>query len=469
MKEVTKVPGYTLAVNTDNPGNTILTNTHEPETTEVSGTKTWDDDNNRDGVRPNDIVINVLKNGQEYVSQKVRANEESNWVYAFENLPKYEQGEEIKYTVTENDVENYTPKVSGYDIENKHTPGKTNHFVSKAWSDSNDQDGKRPNEIKVQLYGNDQKIGKEVSLNEGNHWQYNWIDLNQKENGQEIQYEVKEVTKVPGYTTTTNTDNPGSTILTNTHIPETTEVSGTKTWDDKEDKALERPEEITINLLKNGEPYTSERVRRGENDDWVYAFDHLPKYELGEEINYTITENSVDNYQTKIVGYDVINTYTPGQTNVTATKFWNDHHDKSGKRPENISVQLYQDGVKSGKKVRLSDSNNWTITWENLPVEVNGKEMTYEVKEITKVDGYQSSVNNQDLGNIIITNTYVKEGVEGTQIGGSGGTEGAKGPGNKKETQKKLPQSGESVYYWPMMLGVIVIGSTFYIYKRKKK
>ncbi len=76
------------------------------------------------------------------------------------NLPKFENGKEIVYTVTENDVERYTTEITGsvaegFVITNRHTPELVNETgrieVSKDWKDENDQDGYRPEEIYVNL------------------------------------------------------------------------------------------------------------------------------------------------------------------------------------------------------------------------------------------------------------------------------------------------------------------------------
>ena len=51
---------------------------------------------------------------------------------------------------------------------NSYTPRKTSVTVTKRWDDANNQDGKRPNSIKVQLYADDEKEGDEVELTDRN-------------------------------------------------------------------------------------------------------------------------------------------------------------------------------------------------------------------------------------------------------------------------------------------------------------
>ncbi len=61
-------------------------------------------------------------------------------------------------------------------------------------------------------------------------------------------------------------------------------------------------------------------------------------YEAGEEIVYTITEDTVEDYTTEVKGYDVTNHHTPGKTSVTITKHWDDANNQDGIRPASIEV-----------------------------------------------------------------------------------------------------------------------------------
>ena len=42
---------------------------------------------------------------------------------------------------------------------------------------------------------------------------------------------------------------------------------------------------------------------------WYYRFENLPHYENGQIIQYTVSEDMVENYQTIITGFDITNTY----------------------------------------------------------------------------------------------------------------------------------------------------------------
>ena len=401
VKETTKVDGYDAVVAGDAKSGFTITNSHTPEETEVKGEKIWDDAGNQDGKRPASITVNLLANGTKVDSKEV--TEATNWKYSFEGLDKYKDGQVITYTVSENTVTDYTTEITGTTITNKYQPGKTSIHVSKAWEDGNNQDGKRPKEVKVQLYANGEKQGEEITLNVGNNWSYTWDNLAVKKAGTDIQYTVKETTKVAEYDAVVAGDAKSGFTITNSHTPEKTEVKGEKTWSDGGNQDGSRPSSITVNLLANGTKVDSKTVTA--KDNWKYSFTDLPKYENGTAINYTVTEDAVAGYSTTINGYDITNSYTPGQTSVTVTKAWVDNDNKGNKRPSEIKVQLYADGRESGSQVTLNEANKWTYTWTGLDEKNGGTTIAYTVKEVGTVDGYEASVSGDARTGYTITNT----------------------------------------------------------------
>ena len=212
------IENYKSEISGDATKGFIVKNTNT-EKISVKGEKTWDDNNDQDGKRPTQITVNLLKNGTKFKSVTVKADANGNWKYEFTNLDKYENGQEIKYTVEEEKVEGYETKVEGYNIKNSYTPEKTSISVTKTWDDANDQDGKRPTTIKVQLYADGVKSGPEVELSKDNGWTYTWKTLDKYENGKEIKYTVKE-DKVKGYETTIDDKDTKNIIIKNSHKPE---------------------------------------------------------------------------------------------------------------------------------------------------------------------------------------------------------------------------------------------------------
>ena len=113
------VSGYTATVN----GNDITNTLDTVPTVTVSGTKTWDDNNNQDGIRPSSITVNLLRNGSVVQSKTVTADANGVWKYSFTGLAKYDdKNVKITYTISENAVTGYTTTVNGYDITNYHKP-----------------------------------------------------------------------------------------------------------------------------------------------------------------------------------------------------------------------------------------------------------------------------------------------------------------------------------------------------------
>ena len=420
VKEVNVGNGYKSVVTGSAENGFTVINTREPGKTDVEGKKTWDDKGNQDGKRPTEIKINLMKkvgDGPVVKNETKTVTASDGWQWSWKDLPEYEGGKKITYSITEDAVAEYTTKVDGYNVTNSYTPGKTSVTVTKSWDDANNQDGKRPDTIKVQLYGDGVKVGGEVELKKATGWTHTWNDLPEKKAGKTIKYTVKEVGTVEGYETSYNDANHGNIIITNKHAPEKTKVEGEKTWDDADDQDGKRPEEITVNLLKNGAKFKSVTVKPDADGNWKYEFTDLDKYENGEEIKYTVTEDTVKDYNFSSEGYNIKNSYTPKETSVTVTKRWNDSNDKDKLRPESIKVQLYANGEKKGEAVELKADSNWSHTWNNLPEKAKGKDIKYTVKEVDKLKGYTVSVDDKDHGNIIITNTHTPKEITHPKTG----------------------------------------------------
>ena len=277
--------------------------------------------------------------------------------------------------------------------------------VCKEWDDADDQDGKRPQSILVQLYANGQKLGEPVVLNEGNGWSYGWSDLPVKQDGQTVVYSLKEVGRIPGYESTVTGDVQTGFVITNSHTPELTNISGEKIWDDGDNQDGKRPESITVNLLANGQKTDSKVVKADKEGNWSYTFQNLPKYANGEPIIYTVTEDTVTDYTTEVTGTTIINKYQPGKTSITVTKAWEDFNDHNGIRPSEIKVQLYADGEAQGEEITLNAEKQWTYIWTDLDERKAGELIDYTVKETENIDNYETTISGDAHTGYIITNT----------------------------------------------------------------
>lgn len=384
----------------------VITMYNQKAKVDVSGVKTWDDDNDRDGARPASITVNLLRDGTPIDSKTVTPDASGTWAYSFSGLAQYDSvdGHEFSYRITENAVADYATVINGYDITNSHTPGKTSVTATKAWDDGTDADGIRPTSVQLQLYANGVALGAPVAVDAASGWTHTWTNLNEKDAGADIDYTVEETDVPTGYTSVTAGDATNGFTITNTHVPETTDISGTKTWDDAGNQDGMRPQSITVNLLADGQKVAEKQVT--EADGWAYSFTGMTKNKAGQAIDYTVTEDAVEGYTATVAGFDITNTHVPGTVEVTVSKTWDDGNDKDGIRPASVMAQLYADGVAQGGAVELSSANGWTSTWTGLAEYQGGHKVSYTVEEASVPDGYTSSVKEQASGNFVITNAH---------------------------------------------------------------
>ena len=184
--------------------------------TSVSGQKTWNDEDNKDGKRPSAITVNLLANGVKVASKEVKPDAEGNWLYQFDNLDVVDDaGNLIAYTVSEEPVAGYEAAVEGTNIINSRTPEVTEVVVKKIWDDKENKDGLRPEKVTVRLLADGQEVAvKEITATD--NWQTSFTELPVYKEGKKIAYTITE-DPVAGYTATID----GFTV-TNRHTPPTT-------------------------------------------------------------------------------------------------------------------------------------------------------------------------------------------------------------------------------------------------------
>ena len=419
------VANYTSKVTGDAKSGFTITNTYTPATTSIKVTKSWNDNDNQDGKRPDEVTVNLLVNGEE-TKQSIKLSKSNNWTDSFTNLPVYKDGKKINYTVEEkadDKLANYTSNVTGdatqgFTITNTEKeqpkPEVTSVTVTKKWDDNNNQDGLRK-AVQVQLYqqNSDQttptSYGDTVELNDQNSWKTTWNKLPKYDKqGKLIKYTVKEVAVPAGYTSSLAGNAQDGFVITNTHTPATTSVKVTKNWDDSNDQDGLRPKSVTVHLM-NGDQVVQTKVLNAENH-WSATFDQLAVNEDGKPITYTVKEDEVANYTSAVTGdakdgFTITNTHTPATTSVKVTKSWDDNNDQDGLRPEKVIVDLLANGSKKGQSKELSKSNNWTATFDNLPVNQDGHAIKYTVAE-EAVANYTPTVTGNAKDGFTITNTH---------------------------------------------------------------
>ena len=396
-----------------------ISNTHDPATKTISGTKSWDDDNNRDGIRPGSVTINLLADGEpaKYSDGKavepVTTNADKNWEYKFENLPLYKDGSPITYSITEDDVEGYSPTLTSnsdvIDIKNTHEIERIKISGTKTWDDEDDQDGKRPESIEFSLLVDGQPATDEkgnaipsVTTTADKGWAWEFDNLPKNANGVAIEYEVIEK-EIKEYDSDVHQVKDYEYEVTNTHIPEKVTYTVLKTWEDDTNRDGIRPASIMVHLLANGS--VKETVELSDENEWKHTFDNLPKYAKGVAIEYAITEDEIPDYDpsstTKTVdnvtSVTLINTHIPERTKVEGTKTWAEDQNYLDRRPDYVTVKLFANGVYFDTII-VRKEDDWKYSVTNLYKYSEGVEIKYTIEE-EAVEGYVTEYSGYDIIN----------------------------------------------------------------------
>ena len=205
-----------------------VTNRYTPEVIEIPVTKKWEDDSDRDGKRPDRITLKLMSDDpsqDQPVQTKTIDGDGDIWQYTFrstENEPIYkfkDGGNEINYRIEEEIIEYYEePEIqgnskSGFTITNTHIPERINIEIIKNWQDDlqgkSNLDEYRPKQLTITLYANN-KVATQSYINKnfpnenqtlrnpvdisGNEdiWTHTFENLYKYENGEEINYSVRE-------------------------------------------------------------------------------------------------------------------------------------------------------------------------------------------------------------------------------------------------------------------------------------
>lgn len=392
------VNGYTGKITTDDTGYILsITNTHAPETIRKTVTKTWDDGNDRDGIRPTNVKIELY--GTDGTRRTQYLTKDNHWSYSFENLPKYQnEGTIILYTIKEEAVDGYTQKsvttTAGFDLTNTHEIQTADYEVKKVWIDDNDRDGARPTSITLTLTGSDgSKYTKQMTA--ADNWNAVTFERVPMFNGGKyITYTLTE-NEVPSYINSIEVSEDGKHFtVTNTHAPDHTVINITEVWHDENDQDGIRPRKMTAIVVgSNGNRH---EVPLHSSGDWHYTCDDLVKYwKNGQLVDYTVEAVTIDGYTSEVKSlgnnvFEVHNTHIPEMISKTVTKTWKDNENQDGIRPASVTVTLTGSNAVS-KTATLNEDNGWTATFENLPKRDHGNIVAYNVKE-SDTAGYEASV-----------------------------------------------------------------------------
>ena len=447
------VANYTNAITGDIASGFTITNTNT-EKVDVSAKKEWV------GPKAGPVTVRLLADGVD-TGKTITLSDSNSWTDTFSGLDKYKaDGTAIVYTVKENDITNYTVAITGdattgFTITNTNTE-KVSVSGTKTWNDNNNQDGKRPASITVNLLKNGTKVdSKTVTPDVSGAWTYSFSGLDKyNADGTEITYTVSE-DSVDGYTSTVT-----GTNITNSYTPETTVVKVTKAW------VGPKTNSVTVHLLADGTD-TGKTITLDEAANWTGTFSNLPKYKDGTEIVYTVKEDDIANYTVAITGdattgFTITNTNTE-KVDVPVKKEW------VGPKAGPVTVHLLADGVDTGKTVTLSDSNSWTDTFSGLDkYKTDGTEIVYTVKE-DDIANYTVAITGDATTGFTITNTEVPHDTPKPK-------EDTPKKSNRKPAKKSggvVPYTGDSnatgIAIALVSAAVILIGGGIYLHRRGRR
>ncbi|MBR2591425.1 MAG: Cna B-type domain-containing protein, partial [Oscillospiraceae bacterium] len=170
--------------------------------------KKWADNNNNDGKRPRSVRLTLMANGRPS-GTTVDLTAEENWEKELGYMRLYdEDGNMIRYTLKEGDVEGYTSDpavmtvkdgVASIEITNRHENETVDIPFSKTWAPRKEGDEeweeKIPDSLSFRLSGG--TTSKTQTLYkadfDGNTWSGSFTGMQKYRAGQEINYTVKEL------------------------------------------------------------------------------------------------------------------------------------------------------------------------------------------------------------------------------------------------------------------------------------
>lgn len=164
--------------------------------------------------------------------------------------------------------------------------------VNKIWNDENDKWGLRPDSVDIIL----KKDGTEVERKQitKDNLSVTFTDLLVEDSGR---YAIEEEFSLNYEASIEYNELDDCYEVTNTLKDDAfTDISGTKTW--VGDKESNRPENITIKLLKDGEVYRT--TTTNADKEWKYSFDKVPIYNADEtRCIYSVEEIPIKKYTTQ--------------------------------------------------------------------------------------------------------------------------------------------------------------------------
>ncbi|ORJ28861.1 Cna B-type domain-containing protein, partial [Streptococcus oralis] len=189
------------------------------------------------------------------------------------------------------------------------------------------------------------------------------------------------------------------------------DVKVTKEWEDSAGNDVSAPvDSVKVELYKDGVATGQVQELKSANN-WTATFEQLPVSATlgGAAHEYTIKEvgETLNNISlagkwygvgyagSMKEGFTIANKektpwapMIPPTRDVKVTKEWKDSAGNDVSAPvDSVKVELYKDGVATGQVQELKSANNWTATFEQLPVSatLGGEAHQYTIKEVGEI------------------------------------------------------------------------------------
>ncbi len=315
----------------------------------ISVKKTFDDENNRDGVREDKAIIELVGNGTP-TGKKLTLSEKNNWEGTFSELPYLDkEGNVISYTFREINNQKYTLKVNRdnnstdnkYNLVNFHSPEKIKIQGEKHWVDKTEE--KRPQSILITLKADGKEIdNREVKPDSEGKWKYEFDNLYKyRDGGKKIKYTVEEKNYITGYVSEVkdfdivNTYHPYANVIVKKEVINQTEKAKELNPDftfkfnltDSEGNLIFKEYEYTTNLGQRGKIFSGNEFKLKKDEQMtIKNVDSETSVEV-KEIKKPSGYKNVESPPEKLIqaGKDVelkfINKYaTFGRTTLESTK-----------------------------------------------------------------------------------------------------------------------------------------------------
>ena len=413
--------------------------------TNLSVIKEWDDYDNIANLRPESISVDLYSDGEPFI-RGVTIDSNNNWEYTFNNLPLYSISN-LTAPINADDYKIETVLEDDFDVT-----------IKKVWPDDYSS---RPSRIFVKIYADDKYLVS-VPLDKSNDYTRTIRNFNKydAEDGHEINYEFVDSTYL------------GSLDISKSEIYQVKHIKVSLTNDELKQAGK------SIELVSDGLIYGGAILE--EANDWTYTFLNLDKdsnVDIRERLdsngvvhlaNYTIKESEVRYYLSSVSSNSTsINPLMPSETkffddteekitssikitnkleliNLTVSKVWEDKGDFYGKRPSDVTINVFQNG-EIVNSIVLNKDNGWKYELKNLPKYDNGKLINYSIDEVN-ITYYHYKIEENGNYSFTVTNTLNKVHVfkwSWKLIGEKVTPKESKAPKVPKVPNVKLPKKGK--------------------------